>query len=73
MNALPMALHAVSVAKRTTGLSNVEVLGGGIAHPESHPPREGHRSRDNEDSVANSLTKVGMRGRQWQQAEIHSQ
>ena len=59
MNALPTRLHAVSVARRTTGLSNVEALGGGTGHPDAHPPWEGHRSRDHEDSVAISSTKAG--------------
>ena len=56
---LPMGLHAVTVARRTTGLSNVEPLGGGTVHLVTHPPWEGHRSRDNKDSMASSSTKAG--------------
>ena len=59
VNALPIGLHAVSVARRTTGFSNVEGLGGGIVHLDTHPPQEGHRSRDNKDSVASNSTKAG--------------
>ena len=59
VNALPMGLHAAAVARRTTGLSNVEILGGGSVHLVAHPPWEGHRSRDNEDSMASSSTKAG--------------
>ena len=58
VNALLMGLHAVSVARRTTGLSNVEALEGGTACQDAHAPWEGHRSRDNEDSVASSSTKA---------------
>ena len=50
------AQHAVSVATRITGLSNVEALGGGTVQPVAHPPREGHRDRDT--SVATSQTKA---------------
>ena len=42
-NAQPSVLHAVSVATRTTGLSNVEALGGGTVQLVAHPSREGHR------------------------------
>ena len=53
-------LHAAAVTRRTTGLSNVEALGGGSVHLVTHPPQEGH-NRDNENSVASSLTKAGDR------------
>ena len=59
VNALPTGLHPASVARRTTGLSNVEALGGRSVHLDAHPSQEGHRSRDNEDSVASSSTKAG--------------
>ena len=53
-----MEPHAVSVAAQTTGLSNVEALGGGTVQPVTHPPREGHRI-DRDASVATSPTKAG--------------
>ena len=56
-----MGLHAATVARRTTGLSNVEALGGGSVHLVSHPPPEGHNNRDKEDTVASSSTKAGDR------------
>ena len=60
VNALPMGLHAASVAKRTTELSNVEALGGGTVGQDVHSLQEGHRSRDKEDSPATSSpTKAG--------------
>ena len=59
VNTLPTGLYAVSVARRTTGLSNVEALGGGIVHLDAHPSWEGHRNRDNKESVASSSTKAG--------------
>ena len=53
VNALPMGLHAASVVRRTTGLSNV-------LHQVVHLPKEGHRSRDKEDPLAtSSSTKAG--------------
>ena len=54
-----MQIYTHNQARRTTGLSNVEALEGGIVHLEAHPPWEGHRSRDNKDSVASSSTKAG--------------
>ena len=51
-------LHAVSVAAKITGLSNVEALGGGIVQLVSHPPWEGHRI-DKDGSVASKPTKAG--------------
>ena len=57
-NAQCMGLYAAAVARRTTGLSNVEALGLGSVHLVTHPPWEGH-NRDNEDSAASSLTKAG--------------
>ena len=56
-NAQLMVLDAVSVAAKITGLSNVEVLGGGTVQLVTHPPREGHRT-DNGNSVANKPTKA---------------
>ena len=50
--------HAVSVDIQITGLSNVEVLGGGTVQPVAHPPREGHRT-DRDASAATSQTKAG--------------
>ena len=41
VNAQPMGIHAASVARRITGLSSVEALGGGTVHQNSHPPWEG--------------------------------
>ena len=41
-----MELHTASVARRTTGLSNVEALGGGTVCQDIHSPQESHRSRD---------------------------
>ena len=38
VNSLPMGLHAVTVARRTTGFSNVEALGGGIVHQKQRRP-----------------------------------
>ena len=57
VTAQPKELHAVSVAVRITGLSNVEALGGGTVQPVAHPPREGHRI-DRDTSVATSQTKA---------------
>ena len=48
--AQPSVLHAVSVANRITGLSNVEALGGGTVQLVVHPPWEGHRI-DRDDSA----------------------
>ena len=59
-NAQCRVLYAATVARRTTGLSNVEALGGGTVHLVAHPPWEGH-NRDNKDSVASSSTKAGDR------------
>ena len=53
-----MGLHAVSVARRTTGLNSVEALGGGTVHLGGHPPWEGQSNQDKEDSVASSSTKA---------------
>ena len=58
-NAQCSGIHAATVVRRTTGLSNVEALGGGSVHLVTHPPQEGH-NRDNEDSVASSSTKAGV-------------
>ena len=52
-----MGPHVVSVAIKTTGLSNVEALGGGTVQPVAHPPREGHRI-DRDASVVTSQTKA---------------
>ena len=41
-NAQHMGLHAVTVARRTTRLSNAEALGGGTVQLVTHPPQEGH-------------------------------
>ena len=41
--AQPTEPHAVSVASQITGLSNVEVPGGGTVQPVTHHPQEGHR------------------------------
>ena len=57
VNAQPKEPHAVSVATRTTGLSNVEALGGGTVQPVTHPPWEGHRI-DSDASAATSQTKA---------------
>ena len=51
--AQPTEPHAVSVASQTTGLSNVEALGGGTVQPDAHHSREGHRI-DRDASVATS-------------------
>ena len=51
-----MAQHAVSVATRITGPSNVEALGGGTVQLVAHPPWEGHRDRDT--SAVTSQTKA---------------
>ena len=53
-----MHRRTASVAKRTTWLSNVEALGGGSVCLDAHPHWEGHRSRDNKNSVASSSTKA---------------
>ena len=42
-NAQLTVLHAVNVAARITGLSNVEAPGGGTVQPVAHPPHEAHR------------------------------
>ena len=55
--AQPTGPHAASVASQTTGLSNVEALGGGTVQPVAHPPQEGHRI-DRDASVATSQTKA---------------
>ena len=57
MIAQPTEQHAVSVAIRTTGLSNVEALGGGTVQVVVHPPWEGHRI-DRDASAATSQTKA---------------
>ena len=57
-NAQLTVLHAESVAAKTTGLSNVEALGGGTVQLVTHPPREGHRI-DNNGSAASKATKAG--------------
>ena len=53
-----MVPHAVSVAIRITGLSNVEALGGGIVQLVGHPPWEGHKI-DRDGSVVSSQIKAG--------------
>ena len=58
-NAQPSEQHAVSVARRTTGFSNVEALGGGTVCQDGHPPQEGQSSRDKEDTVESHSTKAG--------------
>ena len=77
MNALPMALHAVSVTRRITWLSNVEALGGGTAHQNVHPPWEDHRNRSKEDPLATSSStkaETRRRRRRWWPVlqEVHS-
>ena len=57
VTAQPTEPHAVSVAGQTTGLSNVEALGGGTVQLVAHPPWEGHRI-DRDASVATSPTKA---------------
>ena len=57
-NALLTVLHVVSVAIWITGLSNVEVLGGGTVQLVTHPPQEGHRI-DRDGSAVTSQTKAG--------------
>ena len=57
-NALPMVPHVASVAVIITGLSNVEVLGGGTVQLVTYPPQEGHRI-DRDSSAVTSQTKVG--------------
>ena len=60
VNALPMGLYAVTVVRRTTGLSNVEALGGGTVCQDVHPPWEGQRNQSKEDPLAtSSSTKAG--------------
>ena len=55
-NAKHMALHAVSVAIKITGLSNAEAPRGGTVQLVAHPPWEGHRI-DKDSSVASMPTK----------------
>ena len=55
----PIGLHAASVARRTTGLSSVEALGGGTVHQDGHPPWEGQSNQGKEDLVASSSTQAG--------------
>ena len=55
--AQPTGPHAVSVAIKITGLSNVEAPGGGTVQPVAHPPWEGHRT-DRDASVVTSQTKA---------------
>ena len=57
-NALLMVLHVASVAVWTTGLSNVEALGGETVQLVTHPPWEGHRI-DRDSSAVTSQTKAG--------------
>ena len=56
-NAQCMGLHAATVARRTTGFSNAEALGGGSVHLVAHPLWKA--TTDNEDSAASSSTKAG--------------
>ena len=55
---MPSSLHAVSVAVRITGHSNVEALGGGTVQQVAHPPPEGHRI-DRDGSAVSSQIKAG--------------
>ena len=57
-NVQHMGLHAATVVRRTTVLSNVEALGGGSVHLVTHHPWKGY-IRDIKDSAADSLTKAG--------------
>ena len=57
-NAQLMVLHAVSVAIKISGISNVQAPGGGTVQLVTHPPWEGHRI-DNGNSVASKPTKAG--------------
>ena len=58
-NAQHMVQHAASVARRTTGLSNVEALEGGTVHQDGHPFWEGQSCRDKEHTAASHSTKAG--------------
>ena len=57
-NEQPMGLHAVSVATKITGLSNVEALGGGTVQLVAHPLWEGHRI-DNGNSATSKPAEAG--------------